>query len=353
MKYCSMTKMTTIEKRFPKLIYILPALICLLLIGGVIYGTFYTPVSKSEQTEFVYIDTDDNLDSVVNKLETTTQRECISGIKALFRYSKYGEHIHTGRYAIGVNDNSMQIFRTLRNGLQTPLQVPVPSVRTLESLAGAVSKRLMLDSLQLIDSLKSPAVQKRFGYDSTTMVCMFIPDTYEFFWDIPVSKFLDRMNRESNNFWNNERKQKAEKLGMTTEEVMTLASIVDEETANNGEKPMVAGMYYNRLKINMPLQADPTVKFAMKNFKARRIYNSWLKTPSPYNTYVNTGLPPGPIRIPSVAGVDAVLNMVQNDYLYMCAKEDFSGTHNFARTYSEHLKNARRYTAALNARGIR
>ncbi len=345
--------MTAIEKKHPKLIYILPALICLLLIGGVVYGTFFTAVSNSEQTEYVYIDTDDNMDSVAHKIETATQQECIAGVKALFRYSKYGEHIHTGRYAIGTKDNSLKIFRTVKNGLQTPLNVTVPSVRTVERLASAMSKRLMLDSLQLVDSLKSASVCQRYGYDTTTIACLFIPNTYEMFWDISVSSFLERMNRESKRFWNDERKSKAEKLGMSIQEVVTLASIVDEETANNGEKPMVAGMYYNRLKINMPLQADPTVKFAMKNFGARRIYNSWLKTLSPYNTYVNTGLPPGPIRIPSVAGIDAVLNMVHSDYLYMCAKEDFSGTHNFARTYSEHLKNARRYTAALNARGIK
>lgn len=140
---------------------------------------------------------------------------------------------------------------------------------------------------------------------------------------------------------------------MTHREVMTLASIVDEETANKAEKPMVAGMYIKRLQVGMPLQADPTVKFAIGDFSLRRIWEKHLSVDSPYNTYKNTGLPPGPIRIPSVDGIDAVLNYVHHDYLYMCAKEDFSGTHNFARTYGEHLQNARRYAQALNHRGIK
>ena len=168
------------------------------------------------------------------------------------------------------------------------------------------------------------------------------------------------MKKENDNFWTDERKHKAANLHLSPVEVSTLASIVDEETANDKEKPMIAGMYYNRLMLRdakypqgMPLQADPTIKFAWKNFALKRIYNNLLHIHSPYNTYVNPGLPPGPIRVPSIAGIDAVLNMVHHNYLYMCAKEDFSGTHNFAATYEEHMANARRYAAALNKRGIK
>jgi UPF0755 protein len=164
---------------------------------------------------------------------------------------------------------------------------------------------------------------------------------------------MKRMQKENENFWNVQRTLKAEALKLSKNEVCTLASIIDEETANNAEKPMIAGMYLNRLKADMPLQADPTIKFALKDFAIKRIYHNMLQFDSPYNTYKNTGLPPGPIKIASVAGIDAVLNRTAHDYLYMCAKEDFSGTHNFARTYQEHLKNAAKYSKALNERGIK
>ena len=184
-------------------------------------------------------------------------------------------------------------------------------------------------------------------------MALFIPDTYEVYWNISIDKLMEKMVKGNQHFWNQQRTQKAKAMGLSPVEVATLASILDEETANNAEKPMIAGMYYNRLKAGMPLQADPTVKFALKDFALRRIYNKLLQTDSPYNTYKNTGLPPGPIKIASIAGIDAVLNHVRHDYLYMCAKEDFSGTHNFAKTYQEHLNNAGRYTKALNQRGIK
>ena len=168
------------------------------------------------------------------------------------------------------------------------------------------------------------------------------------------------MDKESKDFWNGARKEQAQVLNLTPVQVITLASIVDEETANDAEKPMIAGMYYNRLMLRtgeypngMPLQADPTIKYAWKKFGLKRIYNNLLRIDSPYNTYKNTGLPPGPIRIPTVAGIDAVLNLTRHNYLYMCAKEDFSGTHNFAKTYQEHLTNAAKYSKALNERGIK
>lgn len=161
------------------------------------------------------------------------------------------------------------------------------------------------------------------------------------------------MKKESDSFWNAERRGKAQAIGLTPVQVITLASIVDEETASDQEKPMVAGMYYNRLKTDMPLQADPTVKFALGDFSLKRIYNYMLSFNSPFNTYKNKGLPPGPIRIPTIAGIEAVLNLTHHDYLYMCAKEDFGGTHNFARTYAEHLQNAAKYSQALNKKGIK
>ena len=173
------------------------------------------------------------------------------------------------------------------------------------------------------------------------------------YWNVSLDGLMQRMKREHDAYWNADRKQKAAAQGLTPNEVATLASIIDEETANNAEKPMIAGMYLNRLKRGMLLQADPTVKYALKDFTLQRILNRHLEVESPYNTYKYAGLMPGPIRVPSVQAIEAVLNPAQHDYLYMCAKEDFSGTHNFARTLSEHMQNARRYQQALNKLGIK
>ena len=180
-----------------------------------------------------------------------------------------------------------------------------------------------------------------------------MPNTYEVYWNTSIERLMERLSSEHDKFWTPERKQKAIQIRLTPNQVCTLASIIDEETANNAEKPMIAGMYLNRLKAGMPLQADPTVKFALKNFALKRIYHTHLEVNSPYNTYKNVGLPPGPIKVASIQGIDAVLNRIEHTYLYMCAKEDFSGTHNFATTYIEHLKNAARYSQALNERGIK
>ena len=182
---------------------------------------------------------------------------------------------------------------------------------------------------------------------------MFVPNTYDVYWNVSIDALLTRMSNEHDRFWQGDRQTKPHNMGLTPNEVCTLASIIDEETANTTEKPMIAGMYLNRLKADMPLQADPTIKFALKQFELKRIYNKLLSVDSPYNTYRNEGLPPGPIKIASIRGIDAVLNHVQHDYLYMCAKEDFSGTHNFARTYQEHLQNAAKYSKALNEQGIK
>lgn len=194
---------------------------------------------------------------------------------------------------------------------------------------------------------------KDWGVTPETAACLFIPNTYEVYWDITPAKLLQRMKREHDAYWTENRKKLAEKAGLTTNEVYTLASIVEQESANEKERPMIAGMYLNRLRQGMKLQADPTVKFALGNFGLRRILHEHLIVDSPYNTYQHEGLPVGPICIPSQNAIESVLHYAPHDYLYMCAKEDFSGTHNFAKTYAEHLMNARKYTDALNKRGIK
>jgi len=347
------------KKKASKL-YIYGAGACLLVVVGIAYLYGFSSFSKSSNTQYVYIDEDDNIDSVYNKVKPIANTVPYQAFHTLTHHSSYAEHIRTGRYAIHPGEGAVKIWRHFKNGLQEPVNLTVPSVRTMDKLAGELSKRLMLDSATISKALYDEATCEKYGYDTATIACMFIPNTYDLYWNVSLDKLLKRMKKESDRFWNFERTEKAKNMSLTPNQVITLASIVDEETANNGEKPMVAGMYYNRLMLRnaeypdgMPLQADPTIKFAWKKFELKRIYNNLLHIDSPYNTYKNTGLPPGPIRIPSVAGIDAVLNHVHHNYLYMCAKEDFSGTHNFARTYQEHLQNAARYSKALNERGIK
>jgi UPF0755 protein len=232
------------------------------------------------------------------------------------------------------------------------MNLTIGNQRTKEKLAGYLGKQLMIDSAEIAKQLLDSAFCAQLGYKEETVICLFIPDTYQIYWDISLDKFFKRMQKEHSRFWNSERLAKAKSIGFTPEEVVTIASIVEEETNNNAEKPMVAGLYINRLHASMPLQADPTIKFALQDFGLRRIMNNHLNINSPYNTYRNIGLPPGPIRIPSVKGIDSVLNYTRHDYIYMCAKEDFSGTHNFAANYAEHMANARKYWQALNQRNI-
>ncbi|MCD8210218.1 MAG: endolytic transglycosylase MltG [Prevotella sp.] len=333
--------------------FIISLIIGIFVIVGLVYYYFFTGMLSGEEKQYVYVDADDDIDSVYNKLEPISSLHGITAFKTIARHTSYGDHIFTGRYEIEPKNGAYSVYKKLKNGLQSSLMVTVPSVRTLDRLAGAVSKHLMMDSLTLYQAITDSAKCAKYGYTIETMPCLFIPETYEMYWNVSADRFLEKMAAASKAFWTDERKKKALDMGLSPEEVITLASIVDEETAQDKEKPMVAGLYYNRLRRGMLLQADPTVKYAMKDFGLRRIYYNMLSVDSPYNTYRYPGLPPGPIRIPSIAGIDAVLNYVDHDYLYMCAKEDFSGTHNFAKTLSEHTANAKKYSQALNERNIR
>ena len=332
-------------------LYLAACGILIILLLPVFY--LLTPVSKSDTTEFLYIDGDDTQDSVLTKISAFSHTAGLTGLSTLIRHSSYADHIRTGRYAIEPREGAFVIFRHLKNGQQKSLSLTIPEVRTMDRLASVLGKKLMLDSATIASALYSNEVCEKYGYDTCTVAALFVPNTYDVYWNMSMDALMQRMEKEHQHFWKGERETKAAQMQLTPVEVCTLASIIDEETANNAEKPMIAGMYLNRLKTNMPLQADPTIKFALKQFELKRIWQKLLFIDSPYNTYKNKGLPPGPIKIASVKGIDAVLNAASHDYLYMCAKEDFSGTHNFARTYQEHLKNAAKYTKALNERGIK
>ena len=325
----------------------------IILIGGIVCWMIFTPICQTDEATYVYVDSDDDIDSIYIKLEQHSRPLQMAGFKMLTNFSGYGERVRTGKFEMGNGLNTLTVFRNMRNKFQVPVRLIVPNVRTMEKLAAKLDKLIEPDSAAIINYLRNDSICKKYGYTRETMSCIFIPNTYEVYWDITPEQLVKRMQKESKIYWNEERKQKAEAQGLTPNEVITLASIVDQETANNGEKPAIAGMYLNRIRKGMLLQADPTVKFALQQFGLRRILHEHLMVDSPYNTYRYKGLPPGPIAIPAIASIEAVLNAEKNDYIYMCAKEDFSGTHNFAATYGEHLRNARKYTKALDKRGIK
>ena len=327
----------------------------LIIILGVIAFFLFAPLSKEKENVYLYIDEDDTPDSLFNKMREHCHNYGATAVMTLSRHFNNNNNIRTGRYTITPSMNAFMLFRNLRNGKQEPLNLVITEVRTRERLADIIAPNLMMSKEELMRYLNNndSLAFLGTGIDTCTVIALFLPYTYEVYWNISPRKLLKKMQESHKVFWNDERKAKAKALGLTPIEVQTLASIVDEETNYLPEKPTVAGMYYNRLKTDMPLQADPTVKFAMQNFALKRIYNNMLLYPSPYNTYYTTGLPPGPIRIASVACIDAVLNLHHHDFFYMCAKDDLSGSHVFAVTYPEHLQNAAKYTAALNARGIK
>lgn len=321
-------------------------------VGGTIYYYLFAPQFHPPKTIYIYVDRDDNTDSIYNKIKRWGHVNKFSGFYWMAKYKKFDQNIHTGRYAIRPNENVYHVFSRFSRGYQEPMNLTIGSVRTLDRLARSVGKQLMIDSAEIAKQLFDSVFQAKMGYNSATIPSLFIPETYQVYWDMSVDEFFQRIQTEHQRFWNKERLAQATAIGMTPDEVCTLASIVEEETNNNDEKPLVAGLYINRLHSNMPLQADPTIKFALQDFGLRRITNENLKVNSPYNTYINTGLPPGPIRIPSKKGIESVLNYTKHNYIYMCAKEDFSGTHNFASNYADHMANARKYRKALNERKI-
>jgi UPF0755 protein len=264
----------------------------------------------------------------------------------------YPAAIKPGRYLFEKGMNTNQIVNMLRGGLQKPVDVTFNNVHFKEELAGKVSKYIEADSLSILSLFLDKKKIEEYGFTPETFRAMFIPNTYEFYWTTTADEFADRMHTEYERFWNEERRKKAEEMNLTPVEVSILASIVQSETAKKDELKRIAGLYYNRLKRGQLLQADPTVKYAFGDFSLKRILKMHLAIDSPYNTYKYAGLPPGPINFPEVSSIDAVLNYEKNNYIYMCAREDFSGYHNFSATLAQHNRNAAKYRAALNKNKI-
>ncbi|MDE6795822.1 MAG: endolytic transglycosylase MltG [Muribaculaceae bacterium] len=258
-----------------------------------------------------------------------------------------------GAYLIEEGLSPLRVERKLAHGTQYPLTLTINGFRTLPTLTERVARRFDFTSDSLKAALTDKETLSRYGLTPNQAIALFIDDSYELYWSASPNQVISKLGDNYDKVWNKERRAKAAALGLTPAQVMTLCSIVDEESNKLDDKGKIGRLYINRIKAGMPLQADPTIRYALNDFTIRRVKGSHLKVASPYNTYLNNGLPPGPIRTTSVATIDAVLNSEPSSHLYMCAKEDFSGYHNFASTYPEHLANARRYQKALDARGIK
>jgi UPF0755 protein len=271
----------------------------------------------------------------------------------LARYKHYDQRVKPGRYRLinGMRNNAL--INMLRSGIQETVRVTIQNVRTRAELAGKIGRRLEVDSAQLDKLFNDRAYLARYDVAPATLFILFIPNTYDFYWNTTGDQLFRRMRGEYERFWNSQRRRMADSLNLTVAEVVTLASIVEKETNKNDEKALIAGVYLNRLKKNIPLQADPTVIFAWNDFRIRRVSKRHTELKSPYNTYYRTGLPPGPICLPSIASIEAVLHPVHHSYIYFCAKEDLSGYHNFAADIDAHSRNARRYQKALDKMNIR
>ncbi len=317
------------------------------------YQIVYTAnVDTKGQDTYVYIPTGADYKQALDSVEATGVIIDRLSLRFMAKLMDYDELVKPGRYKIENGWGNRQLIGVLRLGEQSPLKITFNNIRLRNQLAEKLAAAVEPSAEEIDSLLNDQEYLQTLGFDTTTVVSMFIPNTYEVYWTITAPELMQRMKTEYDRFWTDERKAKAEKMGLSPKEVSTLASIVQAETIKNDEKPRVAGVYLNRLQKGMKLEADPTVVYAVRDFTIRRVLNVHLQYDSPYNTYRYAGLPPGPINVPDISSIDAVLNPEQHKYIYFCAKEDFSGYHSFAVTHSEHIANARRYQRALTQRNI-
>ncbi|MGL4992681.1 MAG: endolytic transglycosylase MltG [Bacteroidales bacterium] len=326
-------------------------------IGGLILASlvsiylFLRPLDRTSDTE-IYLKPGISRAEIIDRV--TEKADPISSMSfSILAFVFKLEKAPAGYYKVSKNQSTYRFAHNLKHGLETPISFVFNNLRTKEQFAKRSSEQLLVDSASLASKLNNPEFCAQYGFTPQTIPAIFIPNTYELYWKTSAEALIKRMKREYDRFWNEERLNKAQQIGLTPIQVATLASIVEEESAQQRERPRIAGLYLNRIKIGMPLQADPTVKFALQDFSIRRVLKEHLEHNSEYNTYKHAGLPPGPIRIVSIQAIESVLNREKHNYIYMCAKEDFSGSHNFAATYDQHLKNAARYRRALDKRNIK
>lgn len=303
------------------------------------------PIIKTTDGKNVslYIPTTADYQQVKNEIVSLNVLKSKKAFDWLAKRMHYDENVHPGRYVLTDGMTNQQLINMLRMGHQTPVKVVFNNMRTVEQLAGRISEQIEADSAEIVE-----IINRNDTLDAT----IFIPNTYEFYWNTDAEDFVGKMLVEYRNFWNESRRNKAKAHKLTPRQVSILASIIDKETRKTSEMPTIAGVYINRLNKRWPLQADPTLVFALGDYNIRRVLDVHKNIDSPYNTYKYAGLPPGPICIPSIAAIDAVLNAETHNYFYFCAKDDLSGYHVFAKNITEHNKNAEKYRKALNKNKI-
>ncbi len=319
-----------------------------------VWQVFKTPNFRVEanQSFELFIPEKSTYESVLDTLKKHDLVRDQLSFRFLAKVLNYPEKVRPGRYIIHSEMGNWELLRKLRNGRQDAYKVVINNFRLKEDIAGRIARQTAYDSAAIYALLDSTELMQKWGFNAETSPAIFVPNTYEVNWTTSFSDFLGKMNKSYVKFWTDKRKAEAEKLGLTPIQVTILASIVYGESKNASEQSRVAGVYWNRLQINMPLQADPTVVFAWKDFTIKRVTSKYTALNSPYNTYKNKGLPPGPISIVSGDVIDRVLNLERHKYIYFCAKADFSENHAFAVTYEEHMKNASDYQKALDQRKI-
>lgn len=325
--------------------------IFILIAGAGVYSAWqvFGSTIHSPKSGFFYIKTGENFIQVKQSL---LDQHIISSsffFNQLAKRSGYTKDVKAGRYAIKKGMNLYNLVKILKGGRQEPVRLVITKLRTKEDLAGKIGKQFEADSVAVIDFLLNNDSLQKYNLDTNTAITMVIPNTYLFWWNSSVRNIFDRLQQQHDIFWEGDRSQKAASEGLTKEQVYTLASIVEEETNKPQDKGLIASVYFNRLKKGMRMEADPTVKYAMRDFGLKRILHGHLNFPSSYNTYRNTGLPPGPICTPSIQTIDAVLDAPKTDYLFFVAKPTLDGYSNFTSNYAEHMKFAKAYQRALDS----
>jgi UPF0755 protein len=326
-----------------------------------VYGLIVARQVFSENTKFtqnevyVYIPTGTNYEEVKNIIAPFVEN--MDRFEMVANKRSYPENVKSGRFLFTRGMNSYALVKALRNNI--PVDLAFNNQERLENLAGRVGSQIEADSLSLLTTFKDSVFLKENGFNEKNVLAMFVPNTYEIYWNTSAEKFRDKMIKEYRNFWNKDRIAKAAKQGLTPVEATILASIVHKESVKKDERPRIAGAYLNRLRLQMPLQADPTVIYAIKlnsndfNQVIKRVFYKDLLIKSPYNTYVNLGLPPGPVAMPDITALDAVLNPEKNNFIYFCASVEHFGYHEFAATFEEHTKNAKKYSEWITNQGVK